>query len=130
MDRQMIQPNIANGTIHYHDRSENISDVKWSKHSVFQGVYIKHMIKGADTCGLFSSHIVKIDPNCCLDQHCHENQLELHEVIEGEGVCQLVEERFDYRFGKMAVIPKGERHMVKAGEKGLTLLAKFFPAML
>jgi hypothetical protein len=30
----------------------------------------------------------------------------------------------------MAVIQKGEKHRVRAGKKGLTLLAKFFPAMV
>lgn len=125
-----ISTNIANGTIHYSDRSESISDVEWAKHPKFKGVYLKHMIKGADTGNLFSSHLVKIDPNCCLETHCHENELELHEAIEGDGSCQLIEESFAYHLGKMAVIPKGESHMVRAGENGLTLLAKFFPAML
>ena len=130
METKMISTNIANGTVHYSDRTENISEVEWAKHPKFKGVYLKHIIKGADTDGLFSSHLVKIDPDCCLENHCHENQLELHEVIEGVGKCQLIEERFDYHLGKMAVIPKGESHMVQAGKNGLTLLAKFFPAML
>ncbi len=130
METETVSANIANGTIHYADRSESILDVKWSKHPNFKGVYLKHMIQGADTSGLFSSYIVKIEPNCCLETHCHENQLELHEVIGGEGSCRLIEETFSYHPGKMAVIPKGESHMVRAGEYGLTLLAKFFPAML
>ncbi len=130
METKTISTNIANGTIHFIDRSEKNSDVEWTKHPKFKGVYLKHMIKGADTCGLFSSHLVKIDPECCLEKHCHENQLELHEVIEGDGLYQIVGDTFDYHLGKMAVIPKGENHMVQAGENGLTLLAKFFPALL
>lgn len=130
MENKMISTNIANGTIHYSDRSDSLSDVEWTKHSEFKGVYLKHMIKSTDTTGLFSSHLVKIEPGSCLETHIHENQLELHEVIEGDGTCQLIEERFDYHPGKMAVIPKGKRHMVLAGKKGLTLLAKFFPALI
>ncbi len=130
METKKISTNIANGIIHYTDRTANISDVEWAKHPNFKGVYLKHMIKGADTDEFFSSHLVKIDPNCCLENHCHENQVELHEVIEGYGTCLLIEESFDYHLGKMAVIPRGEGHMVKAGENGLILLAKFFPAML
>lgn len=130
METKLISTIIANGTVHYTDRSENFSDVEWAKHPKFKGVYLKHMIRGADTGGLFSSHLVKIAPNCCLESHCHENQLELHEVAEGDGLCQLIEERFSYHLGKMAIIPKGENHMVQAGENGLTLLAKFFPALL
>ena len=130
METKMISTNIANGTIHFIDRSESISQTEWTKHPKFKGVYIKNMIKGADTGGLFSSHLVKIDPGCCLENHCHENQLELHEVIEGDGLCQLIGDLFNYHLGKMAVIPKGKNHRVQAGENGLTLLAKFFPALL
>ena len=130
METKIISANIANGTIHYYDRSENISNVAWAKHPKFKGVYLKNLIIGADTEGLFSSHLVKIDPDCRLETHCHENQLELHEVIEGNGSCQLIGDLFDYHPGKMTVIPKGENHRVQAGEKGLTLIAKFFPAAL
>lgn len=130
MKTKMISPKIANGTIHYFNRSERMSEVEWAKHPKFKGVYLKHMIKGVDTTGLFSSHLVKIEPNCCLEIHCHENRLELHQVIEGDGLCQIIEETFYYHLGKIAVIPKGENHMVKAGENGLTLIAKFFPALL
>ena len=130
METKRISTNIANGTVHYSDRSENISDTAWGEHPHFKGVHLKLMIKGADTSGLFSSHLVKIDPDCTLETHCHESQLELHEVIEGEGTCQLIDERFDYHLGKMAVIPKGENHMEQKKKKGLTLLAKFFPAMV
>jgi quercetin dioxygenase-like cupin family protein len=130
MKTRMISTNIANGTIHYSNRLENMSEVEWVRHPKFKGVYLKHMIKGADTSGLFSSHLVKIEPNCCLETHRHENQLELHEVIEGNGLCRLIEKTFNYHLGKMAVILKGAKHMVQAGENGLILLAKFFPALL
>lgn len=130
METKRISTNIANGTVHYADRSESISDEEWMGHPQFKGVSLKPLIKGADTSGLFSSHLVKIAPGCTLATHCHDNQWELHEVIEGEGSCQLMDKRFDYHPGKMAVIPQKKDHMVKAGKTGLTLLAKFFPAMV
>jgi len=129
MEAKNISTNIANGTVHYIDHMESISNVKWQKHPSFKGVYLKLIISGTDTLGVFSSHLVKIDPECCLEAHCHENQMELHEVIEGEGIFQLVEDSFEYHPGKISVTPKGKKHMVKAGKKGLTLMAKFFPAM-
>jgi quercetin dioxygenase-like cupin family protein len=122
--------NIANGTIHYPGHSENISEIEWVEHPKFKGVYLKHLIKGANTNGQFSSHLVKIDPNCSLDTHCHEEQWELHEVIEGQGVCNLIEETVSYHRGKIAVIPKGANHKVQASNNGLTLFAKFIPALL
>jgi quercetin dioxygenase-like cupin family protein len=130
MNNKMISTQIFHGTVHFIDHHEKISDLEWTKHPQFKGVHLKNMIKGVDTSGLFSSHLVKIDPDCCLDTHCHENQLELHEVIEGDGICRLVENTFNYHLGKMAVIPKGENHLVQAGRNGLTLLAKFFPALI
>lgn len=129
METKKFAANIANGTVHHYDHSDNISGVEWTKHPGFRGVYLKHIIRGADTEGLFSSHLVRIDPGCCLEKHCHENQLELHEVIEGDGSCQLSEHSFEYHLGKMAVIPKGINHRVQAGGQGLILLAKFFPAL-
>lgn len=130
MDTKINSTNIANGTIHYSDHLENISDIEWAEHPKFKGVSLKHLIKGSNTNSHFSSHLVKIDPNCTLDTHCHDEQWELHEIIEGQGTCQLVSETVDYHLGKMAVIPMGAKHKVQAGKNGLILFAKFFPALL
>ncbi|MBU0992557.1 MAG: ectoine synthase [Proteobacteria bacterium] len=130
MEAFTIFQQIDNGAVHYKDHSDSLPGIKWMKHPSFHGIHLKHMIRGKDTGHIFSSHLVKIGPGCCLEMHCHENHLELHEVIEGDGFCQLIENRFDYRPGKMAVIPEKESHLVQAGGNGLILLAKFFPAML
>lgn len=130
MGTKINSTNIANGTIHYVDHLVNISDIEWVEHPNFKGVYIKHLIQGSNSNGHFSSHLVKINPNCSLDTHCHEEQWEVHEIIEGQGTCQLVDETVDYHLGKMAVIPMKAEHTIQAGKHGLTLLAKFFPALL
>lgn len=130
MTTRLICANVENGTIHFIDGPKEIADLEWSGHPKFHGVFLKHMIKGEDTFGLFSSHLVKIDSGCVLEMHVHEEELELHEVIEGSGTCQLNEKIFDYYPGKMTVIPKMEKHMVRAGENGLILMAKFFPALI
>ncbi len=130
MKNDKISVNIANSTVHYSDRNVNLSDVDWIKHPVFKGVHLKHMIKGCDSDGLFSSHLVKIDPDCSLETHNHKEQIELHEIIEGDGVCCLSDTKFNYHLGKMAVIPKGMDHKVHAGENGLIFFAKFFPPLL
>lgn len=121
---------FENGTIHFLDRSDKIQDSEWKNHPQFKGVFLKHLIKGEDTSGLFSAHLVKIEPGCCLEPHIHDTQLELHEVINGQGICKLAEEQILYHSGQMAVISKGSVHMVRAGDKGLTLMAKFFPALI
>jgi quercetin dioxygenase-like cupin family protein len=130
MKTQSIAANIDSGSIYYVNRSEKSAELQWVQHPNFKGVYLKHLIKGDDTDGRFSSHLVKIDPDCCLETHSHENQLELHEIIEGDGVFHLNQETFEYQPGKMAVIPMAENHRVQAGKQGLTLLAKFFPALV
>ncbi len=130
METKRISANIANGTIHFPNHETNISSVEWVKHPQFKGVHLKHMIKGSDTNGLFSSHLVKVDPGCALETHCHDEQMELHEVLEGQGILCLAEETVDYHTGKFAVTPKGIGHRVEAGKNGLVLLAKFFPALL
>ena len=88
------------------------------------------MIKGTDTEGLLSCHLVPIDPDSVLEQHVHEGQWELHEVIEGEGSFILGAKKTPYYRGRMGIIPKGTNHKVIAGKNGLVLLAKFFPALL
>jgi len=93
-------------------------------------VYLKHIIRGENTNGQLSSHMVRIDPGCTLETHIHAEQWELHEVIEGAGTCNLGGCSVSYGPGQMAVIPSGTLHAVTAGENGLVLLAKFFPALL
>ncbi len=60
--------------------------VQWNNHPKFKGVYLKHLIKGDETDGQLSCHMVKVDPGCVLESHIHENEWELDEIIEGEGV--------------------------------------------
>lgn len=74
--------------------------------------------------------MVKIDPGAVLEEHIHENQRELHEVIEGEGKFHLDTKETSYYPGRMGMIPKRTHHKVIAGEKGMVLLAKFFPALV
>ena len=130
METNAKSMNIANGTVHYPERTVILSEKEWKQHPEFSGVYLKHLITGQDTGGVFSSHLVKIDPHCILDTHCHADRMELHEVLEGKGECRLMDQSFVYHFGKSALIPKEVMHSVHAGERGLTLIAKFFPALI
>jgi len=102
----------------------------WNPHPKFKGVYLKHLITGSLTNQVFSSHIVRIDPDCTLDEHIHEGKMELHEVMRGSGVCILEEKEFDYSPGDCTIIPADKKHKVIASGDGLILLAKFMPALL
>lgn len=130
MEKQAIIDTLNQGTVYSTDRSTRIAEVQWVAHPVFSGVCMKHMIIGTDTGGALSSHLVRIDPHCCLAMHHHAHQLELHEVLGGGGVCRLAGRDLAYQSGTMAVIPKGTEHMVEAGAQGLIVLATFSPALL
>ncbi len=104
--------------------------IEWSKHPVFEGVYLKHLIKGAETDGTLSCHLVKVNPGCVLDTHAHAGKLEIHEIIGGSGSCVIGEGSVEYQPGSVALIPADTIHEVQAGEDGLFILAKFCPALL
>jgi quercetin dioxygenase-like cupin family protein len=118
---------FSNGTIEFEGQSKSCCDLPWNQHPTFKGVALKNLLCAAETDGGLSSHIVKIEPGCTLEEHIHEAQWELHEVISGQGTANLSGKKMNYSTGRMTVIPKGCLHSVTAGENGLVILAKFFP---
>lgn len=107
-----------------------LKDLSWNPHPKFHGVELKHIVTGSDTEGQISCHLVKIEPNCKISLHTHENNLEIHEVIKGEGQCILGTESQTYHSGIVSIIPKNIEHEVIAGDEGLYLFAKFIPALI
>lgn len=101
----------------------------WYAHAKFKGVFLKNIIVGNQTDGKFSAHLVKVEPGCILDEHIHPGVTELHEVINGSGNFYLNNKEATYKTGDYAIIPNDTKHKVVAGEKGLCLFAKFFPAL-
>ena len=122
--------NIENGRLYTINASEDNSNKQWNAHPAFKGVYLKHLITGAETQGQFSAHIVKVEPNCVLDTHIHAGKTEIHEVIVGTADCLIDTKRVAYKPGDIAIIPNDTVHKVVAGEGGLYLMAKFYPALL
>ena len=121
---------LEKGKTHLTGSSVTHLNKKWNPHPTFRGVFLKHIITGEQTDNRFSSHIVRIDPECALEEHIHDGKTELHEVIEGSGICLLNDREINYNFGDCAVIPDNIRHKVVAGKSGLILHAKFMPALL
>ena len=110
-------------------KSVLFSEIAWSKHPTFEGVELKHIITSKDTGGEFSYHLVRIAPNKSIGNHIHEKQLETHEVIAGHGVCINDGAELKYEAGVISIMPAKVPHQVNAGEDGLYLFAKFFPAL-
>ena len=118
-----------NGQLRLPGKTISFADIAWSKHPVFEGVELKHIITSKDTNGEYSYHLVRIAPNKSILDHIHETQLETHEVIAGDGTCINGGVSQQYTPGTIAILPAKVHHEVRAGEQGLYLFAKFFPAL-
>ena len=103
--------------------------VKWVPHSVFEGVELKHLVKGGSVKGLFSYHLVRIAPGRKIGMHVHEAQVETHEVMAGSGTCINDGVVLAYVPGVVSVFAANTPHEIVAGEEELFLFAKFFPAL-
>ena len=103
--------------------------IPWTKHPIFEGVELKHIVTSKDTQGQFSYHIISIAPNKSIKNHIHEKQLETHEVIGGTGVCINDGVSIPYKEGTISIMPAGIAHEVNAGDDGLYMFAKFIPAL-
>ena len=122
---------LATGRIiHTITGSRQAAEIPWKDHPAFAGVALRHLVTAADTDGALSCHIVRLSPGASLASHVHDGQWELHEVVDGSGTAALNGAKADYLPGVAAVIPRGVAHEVTAGPEGLTLYAKFFPALL
>ena len=121
---------FENGRVNYLTKSDEISGLNWNPHATMKGVFLKHLIKGAETDGLFSCHIVKIESGQSITDHIHEGKNELHEVISGEGTAVFGNKEISYKSGVVTLIPENTHHSVTAGKESLYLFAKFFPALI
>lgn len=121
---------FAAGSVAKQNSHTDAAELDWNPHPAFEGVSLKHLIRGADTNGSFSAHLVRLEPGAEIGDHVHETQWELHEVAGGSGYCVLEGRRIPYEPGVAAVLPEATVHKVRAGEDGLQLLAKFVPALL
>lgn len=99
---------------------------QWTAHPKFSGVRLKTLINKDQSNNVLNALLVSVAAGCELAEHIHEDQLEMHEVIEGTGSATLAGETAEYIPGTIALIPEGIKHSVRAGSAGLVLLAKFF----
>ena len=111
------------------DSEVSFEQTNWTKHPTFEGVELKHIVTAKDTNGLFSYHLVRIEPEKAIGNHIHETQLETHEVIAGDGICINNGVEIKYKQGVISIMPEKVPHEVKAGKDGLYLFAKFMPAL-
>lgn len=112
------------------ERSVAVDDLPWNEHKTFAGVFLRHLVKGSDSNGAFSCHLVKIAPGCGIGNHEHADSWELHQVVAGNGAAIVGGTTVSYASGVWHAIPHGAAHRVDAGENGLELVAYFSPPLL
>ena len=110
--------------------ARNIEEPEWNPHPKFAGVSIRHLVTGSDTGGRVSLHHVRIDPGCAIADHTHDEQVEIHDVLEGTGTCTLAGKEIRYVPGIMGIMPADTIHRLDAGADGLLLLATFSPPLV
>lgn len=129
MENEMLFEMFNKGKLLLPDKKVSFKDIVWFKHPAFDGVELKHIITSKDTNGEFSFHLVRIAPNKKIGMHLHETQLETHEVIDGTGICINDGVKLNYTPGIISIFPANIEHEVQAGNDGLYLFAKFYPAL-
>lgn len=120
---------FENGALAVPGMEKPFAPLPWNNHPAFDGVALKHLVTGAESGGLFSYHLVRIQPGRAIGDHLHDPQLETHEVVGGAGACRNGDAVIDYRPGTLSIFQPRVRHSVEAGETGLLILAKFMPPL-
>lgn len=118
-----------NGVLCLPEKTVRFEALAWMPHPVFEGVALKHLVRGEASGGHFSYHLVRIMPGKKIGMHVHEGQVETHEVLAGDGVCLNNGVRMDYVPGVISIFAADTPHEISAGREALFLFAKFFPAL-
>ncbi|NLJ76238.1 MAG: cupin domain-containing protein [Peptococcaceae bacterium] len=112
------------------DRDVKATELTWQPHASFEGVFLKHLVKGEATGGKFSCHLIRIQSGHAIGGHIHEDKMEFIHIVAGVGRGELGDKRFDCRLGVSIVVPEKIQHSITAGSGDVYLLAKFIPALL
>lgn len=128
-DAELFRQFAEAGRLALPEKEILFGEIPWTRHPAFEGVELKAIAASPKSGEAFSFHLVRIAPNQKIGRHIHESQIETHEVISGRGTCIHGGTELRYEPGVVSVFPKGVPHEVLAGEEGLLLFAKFFPAL-
>ena len=101
---------------------ENIADAKAGEE--FKNIHVRKM----DSDPLASTFLIWVKNS--VKEHYHAEHTEVVQVIEGEGVLTLGDDRFDIKAGDYIFIPKGTHHSVEVTSgsilKALSIQTPFF----
>ena len=114
-----------NGTLLAGETTYALAEHPWQPHKEYPGVFLKTLVSTEHTGGLCTCHMVRIEADHAILLHTHPGSLELHEVLQGSGICYMNNMATPYKPGTVGVIPANTPHEVKADGSGLWLFAKF-----
>jgi quercetin dioxygenase-like cupin family protein len=127
---QARQSSGRHGTLIVPGQTITPESLPWNPHPNLTGVFLRHIITGKDTGGHLSLRHVRINPGCAIGDHSPTGQVEIHDVLTGEGTCTLAGTGLSYISGVVGVISADQVHRVEAGDKGLLLLATFVSSLV
>lgn len=124
MDHSLFSQ-FDNGMLLAGEATYALAEHPWQPHKEYPGVFLKTLVSAEHTGDLCTCHMVRIEPDHSILLHTHPASLELHEVIQGSGVCRMNAMATPYIPGTVGVIPANMPHEVQADKHGLVLFAKF-----
>ncbi|MEA4858052.1 MAG: AraC family ligand binding domain-containing protein [Solidesulfovibrio sp.] len=86
--------------------ARDVAGLAWNAHPAFDGVALKHLLRGADTGGAISCHLVRVGPGKALSPHVHARLV--------VGLCQSGGRRIEAAGATWHVGP-GEGFVIPAG---------------
>ncbi len=129
MKQSEIYKLFDNGKIVFPEKEIDAAAIKWNKHPVFNGVFLKELVSAADTKGAFNCLLIKIEKGAEVDEHTHDTQWEFNEVLDGNGMFGFGDKKSACKPGDSYVNPPGVSHSVAAPKEDLYIFAKFMPAL-
>lgn len=130
MDQKHMGELFEKGAVLFPGFETGGTEIPWSPHSKWGGVFLKDLVTGKDTDGQISYHIVRITADCEVGDHDHKTQWEWNLIISGNGVFVIGDKEVTIEPGQTFVTPPGIHHIVSAGDEDLMVLAIFTPALV
>ncbi|HII98356.1 MAG TPA: cupin [Methanoregula sp.] len=113
------------GTVPVQGQTITPESLPWNPHPKFAGVFLRHLVTGKDAGGRLRLHHVRIDPGCAIGDHSPAGQVEIHDVLIGEGTCTPAGTVLSCIPGVVGVMPAVQVRRVEVGNKDLLPPATF-----
>lgn len=66
--------------------------------------------------------IITVKPDCKLSLQSHNKRKEFWRVIEGSGIFEIDNKKYEVKIGDEQYVPLGVLHRISAGDNGLSII--------